>query len=255
MPDGDCGDGIKNPYPEDQVANKNWSQRRRLFSKFDLGIELDKESWYSVTPEAIANHHAAKLVSGKERGIVLDPFCGCGGNVIAFAAREEVEQVICVDVDEEKLRNAYHNATIYGVEQKLLLIHGNACDVLSRYKNGRLVGDATPNSQLPSSIDVIFLSPPWGGPDYGRVDKITLQHFRMKAENGQKINGADLLQYAATALGHDKPIAYFLPKKTDGEAIANSAYHVGYRTPIVMEQNFLNSKLKTTTAYLGLGGE
>ena len=32
--------------------------RYRLFSKFDHGVQLDDESWYSVTPEAIAMHIA-----------------------------------------------------------------------------------------------------------------------------------------------------------------------------------------------------
>jgi hypothetical protein len=30
------------------IPLKYWDQRYRLFSKFDLGIHLDKESWYSV---------------------------------------------------------------------------------------------------------------------------------------------------------------------------------------------------------------
>lgn len=51
-----------NPYPKDQVADKYWAQRRRLFTRYDKGIELDKEGWYSVTPEAIANHIAKRVV-------------------------------------------------------------------------------------------------------------------------------------------------------------------------------------------------
>jgi hypothetical protein len=47
LADGDCGDGIKNPYPKSEVADKFWSQRRRLFTRFDEGIQLDKESWVS----------------------------------------------------------------------------------------------------------------------------------------------------------------------------------------------------------------
>jgi hypothetical protein len=58
MPNGDCGDGVLNPRPKDQVADKFWSQRRRLFTRFDQGIQLDKESWFSVAPEAIADHVA-----------------------------------------------------------------------------------------------------------------------------------------------------------------------------------------------------
>ena len=97
LPNGDCGDGILNPHPKELVPDKFWSQRRRLFTRFDEGIQLDKESWYSVTPEAIANHISASMVSNHEKIIILDMFCGCGGNAIGFAARQEVQSVICVD--------------------------------------------------------------------------------------------------------------------------------------------------------------
>ena len=42
---------------------------------------MDRESWYSVTPEKIAKY-LAKLIRGKS---VIDGFCGCGGNVIQFS--------------------------------------------------------------------------------------------------------------------------------------------------------------------------
>ena len=80
LPNGDCGDGIVNPFTKTEVNDKFWSQRRRLFTLYDNGIQLDKESWYSVTPEAIANHIAAHLTSGRNNLTILDPFCGCGGN-------------------------------------------------------------------------------------------------------------------------------------------------------------------------------
>ena len=38
--------------------DKYWDQRYRLFSKYDHGVKLDDESWYSVTPEIIAQHIA-----------------------------------------------------------------------------------------------------------------------------------------------------------------------------------------------------
>ena len=67
LPNGDCGDGFVNPFSNDEVDNKYWAQRKRLFSKFDEGIQLDKESWYSVTPEAIANHIARRMSKELEK--------------------------------------------------------------------------------------------------------------------------------------------------------------------------------------------
>jgi len=35
-------------------ARADWAQRYRLFSLFDEGCEMDREGWYSVTPENVA---------------------------------------------------------------------------------------------------------------------------------------------------------------------------------------------------------
>ena len=64
------------------LSKKYWHQRYRLFSKYDEGIKIEsEESWYSVTPEKIAQHLAERC-----RGdIIVDGFCGVGGNSIHFA--------------------------------------------------------------------------------------------------------------------------------------------------------------------------
>ena len=74
------------------VAAKYWSQRFRLFKKWHLGIRLDEIAWFSVTPEAIAEHHAARCsLRMPSNGVkqsptfILDAFCGAGGNAIQFA--------------------------------------------------------------------------------------------------------------------------------------------------------------------------
>jgi trimethylguanosine synthase len=39
-----------------------------------------------VTPEGIANHIAQKMVQSLgKKAVILDAFCGCGGNTIQFA--------------------------------------------------------------------------------------------------------------------------------------------------------------------------
>jgi len=63
------------------LVEKYWLQRYDLFSKYDKGIEMDDEGWFSVTPEEIAARHAER--SGG--GLVIDGFAGVGGNAIQFA--------------------------------------------------------------------------------------------------------------------------------------------------------------------------
>ncbi len=64
---------------------KFWYNRYYYFSKFDEGIKMDYESkqrfnlgWYSVTPEEIAKYTANMC----RKAVVVDAFCGAGGNVI-----------------------------------------------------------------------------------------------------------------------------------------------------------------------------
>lgn len=325
LPNGDCGDGVLNPHPKDEVADKYWAQRRRLFSRFDEGVQLDKESWYSVTPEAIANHIANRIVkmtsssdksqecleSLEKGGVVLDVFCGCGGNAIAFArvANADISLVVCVDVDRSKLRMAAHNARIYGIDPaKLLFIEGEASFVMERcYRHGQLVysKEAAPApsdtedcegykiggiDHLPERIDAIFLSPPWGGVDYGKAgrrgyDLATCVKVHRRVEYGNEtkssfrqgdekaivsnekpsptsdlaqatrtddtVNGEQLLTMAASA-ARDKLVVYFLPRNMNGVSLGRAALKAGYRgTTLELEQNVLNGKLKTITAYLG----
>lgn len=67
-----------------------WQRRYYIFSKFDKGVKIDEESWYSVTPEPLAKHIAARvnqthdLESSDDPALlaVLDGFSGVGGNMI-----------------------------------------------------------------------------------------------------------------------------------------------------------------------------
>eukprot|EP01032_Pedospumella_encystans_P012883 gene12883-14868_t len=101
------------------VHLKYWDQRYRLLSLFDQGIKLDAESWYSITPEAVAKHVTSSCI-GRAREWkcrmekVLDCFSGCGGNTIPFAALGK--QVVSVDLDPVKVDYLRHNCGVYGVD-------------------------------------------------------------------------------------------------------------------------------------------
>lgn len=65
------------------VNTPDFSQRTRFFSLYDKppGCLLDEEGWFSVTPERIADQVAERC----RCDVILDAFCGVGGNAIAFA--------------------------------------------------------------------------------------------------------------------------------------------------------------------------
>ena len=60
---------------------KYWRRRNHLFSRFDEGIMIDEYGWFSVTPESIAEHIAWRCACG----VIIDAFCGVGGNTVQFA--------------------------------------------------------------------------------------------------------------------------------------------------------------------------
>lgn len=47
---------------------------------------MDREGWFSVTPERVAQHIAHRMVTRKGT-VILDAFSGVGGNAIQFARR------------------------------------------------------------------------------------------------------------------------------------------------------------------------
>ncbi|KAK6049172.1 hypothetical protein COOONC_13323, partial [Cooperia oncophora] len=65
-------------YRDDEEIIKYWYQRYRLFSKLDKGVLLDREGWFSVTPERIAEHIADRMVR-RPNMLIVDAFAGVGG--------------------------------------------------------------------------------------------------------------------------------------------------------------------------------
>ena len=95
----------KNEQQIQLEAGKYWKKRTKLFSKYDDGIIIDStESWYSVTPEKIAIEIASNVLqycNYKENTIILDGFCGVGGNTIQFA--KLFKKVIAIDIDPMRI--------------------------------------------------------------------------------------------------------------------------------------------------------
>ncbi|XP_014602044.1 PREDICTED: trimethylguanosine synthase isoform X1 [Polistes canadensis] len=200
----------------DKSLMKYWIKRYHLFSKFDQGIKLDRESWFSVTPEKVAEHIAARC----KCDTIIDAFCGAGGNAIQFAFT--CERVIAIDIDPTKIQLARNNARIYGVEDRIEFIIGNFFDIAPKL-----------------IADVVFLSPPWGGPGYAKNETYDLDSIM------QPIGGIEIFKIARKITDH---VAYFLPRNVDTMQIAMLA---GEGSGVEVEQNFLDRKLIALTAYYG----
>jgi trimethylguanosine synthase len=224
---------------------------------------------WTLAPNDEVSFHLIHLAISSCHGIrtnliVLDAFCGCGGNAIAFAARDEIALVVCVDIDRKKLEMAAHNATIYGIpKDKLLLIHDNAINILEsigkkdvqRSAETELCCGYRLNDTLPDAVDCIFLSPPWGGTDYASKNNFTLtENVQISSRpSNETINGEGLLERAATL---QRRVIYFLPRNINGIPLGRSAIKAGYsNTTVELEMNMLNDKFKTVTAYFGMNAQ
>ncbi|XP_050301028.1 trimethylguanosine synthase isoform X2 [Anthonomus grandis grandis] len=207
-------------YPPEMESNKKirkyWPKRFSLFSKYDEGIKLDEESWYSVTPEIVAKHAADRCATD----VIVDGFCGAGGNSIQFALT--CKRVIAIDIDPKKLELARNNAAVYGVLDKIEFIQGDFFHLAESLK-----------------ADAVFLSPPWGGISYG-MEKVYDLETMLEPVSFSKLYEA--------ACKISRNIAVFLPKNSNTTMILKMA---GPGGKVEVEQDFINSKQIAITAYYG----
>ncbi|KIJ65362.1 hypothetical protein HYDPIDRAFT_130449 [Hydnomerulius pinastri MD-312] len=232
-------------------VQKYFSQRKRYFTLYDEGCLLDEEGWYSVTPELIADRIAERC----RCDTVLDAFCGVGGNAIAFA--KTCEHVIALDVSPVRLALARHNAVIYGVADRIEFILADYISFAKAYLS-RPIGKRT--------IDVVFLSPPWGGPAYiqnmldveGTVGQTVApleHHPDFGLANIKPIHGAELFNLTRQIT---KSVAYFLPRNTNLDEISaliavksSPAPTDDSREMVEVEEQWMGTKLKALTCYFG----
>ncbi|PWA91888.1 WW domain-containing protein [Artemisia annua] len=197
--------------------SKYWGQRYLLFSKFDKGIKMDEEGWFSATPECIAEHHAYRCGGG----VVVDCFTGVGGNAIRFAPK--TTHVIAIDINPNKIECAQHNASIYGVKDRIEFIKGDSFSLAPKLK-----------------ADTIFLSPPWGGPDYSE-SKIFDINTMLKPHSGKHL--FNVAKEIAPRM------VMYLPKNSDISQLADLALSARPPWKLEVEKNVINDKLKAITAY------
>ena len=182
--------------------------------------------------------------------------------------------VIAIDNDPTRLALARHNAQIYGVADHIEFILADFISFAKSY----LASHTPPASTDARKIDVIFLSPPWGGPSYLNESTSPLKGSSDDDEEAKKtdathgyppyslasikpIHGAELFHLSRKIT---KNIAYYLPRNTHMEEISellrdpqigNSA-ELGKRSDkkeevVEVEEAWTGSKLKAITCYFG----
>jgi predicted RNA methylase len=161
-----------------------WHQRYYYYSKYDEGIQMDDECWWSVTPEIISEY-IAKLAGNN--AIVIDGFCGSGGNVIQFS--KFCSKIYAIDIDKTRLDICKHNCEVYKCKDNVVFI---LSDFLLMENNPIFTNKA----------DYIFLSPPWGGVKYKNSDVYSIKNLMTPS----------IYDIIRVSLNVSKRIMFYLPR-------------------------------------------
>lgn len=252
-----------------QVPNhlkKYFAQRYRLFSRYSEGCLLDEEGWYSVTPERIADQIAERC----RCDTIIDAFCGVGGNAIAFA--KTCERVIAIDNSPVKLALARHNAALYGVVDRIDFVLADFVQF------AKALSSSTGRKR---KIDVVFLSPPWGGVNYQSLspskstpnldsagshitnnglafiqdndaEEDWVQSNEYGLANLKPLHGKELFNLARRITPH---VAFFLPRNQDLQEVSDlvtmGQNGASETEKIEVEEEWMGNKLKALTCYFG----
>lgn len=148
---------MKEKYHITKHLFRYFNKRNFLFSRFEQGIAIDEESWYSVIPEAVSHYLRQRF---KNTGVkkIFEPFSGVGG--IAIHLCDHFEEYIVNDIDPNKLRMLQHNMKIYNKSlNRLKFFNQDFLEI------------------PPFQTDALIICPPWGGintNDYATADPDTL---------------------------------------------------------------------------------
>lgn len=159
--------------------------------------------------------------------------------------------VIAIDNSPTRLALARHNAQIYGVADRIEFILGDFVQFAQSYKTRRS-----------PPIDVVFLSPPWGGISYLSAspskqaslaalasDEFEQQHPDYPLSLLQPLPGTELFALARAITPH---VALFLPRNSDLQDISALVADEPDGTNLVeVEEEWMGNKLKALTCYFG----
>lgn len=166
--------------------------------------------------------------------------------------------VIAIDDSPVRIALAKRNAMIYGVADRIEFILGDYFAFARSYM-----------SQLPQRqiIDVVFLSPPWGGPNYlqGSVQDVedentnAILQSEYSLSNIQPKDGSTLFK-VTRRITHN--IAFYLPRNVNlqevsqlvckppgGSALIDTQRFT--EESIEVEEEYMSGKLKAVTCYFG----
>ena len=252
-----------------------------------LSVPDSSESQTSRAPKSDAPHPQPRPIR------ILDCFSGVGGNAIAFASCDSVAQVVGIEHNQSMADASVNNARVYGVHDKFTVLQSDVFAALEeivlkiRRGAGQVSKACGLDARMPECneggafddecnagdgdiadcerFDGIFLSPPWGGPEYKDSTVFDVEGMRLREGPAGHTSVADgrsdqegperrddvrdivsllSLCFEACPIGC---VAIYLPRNTDTESLIRVCTRLGCSAHV--EKNWLGIKLKAITVY------
>lgn len=142
-------------------------------------IILDAEAMFSTTDQLTADKITQDILKFVPKtSIVTDATACAGGNTYSFS--QQFERVLAFEKDALRVRILRHNMQLLGATN-VSIRHGDSFQLCT---------------QQPQNV--IFIDPPWGGPDYKKHSRVSLQMSdRPLAEFCRLIASAGAAQFIA----------------------------------------------------------
>ena len=160
-----------------------------------------------------------------------------------------MDAVIALDTSPTRLALARHNAALHGVAARIEFVLADFRSFAARILNPTSLSLSDPESSSPArKIDVVFLSPPWGGPEYLAAAEYSLA--RTQPEPASELFRLARLLTPNVAFYVPRntvlaDIAALLPPPSGGGVDSDSLEQVE------VEEEWMGSKLKALTCYYG----
>jgi hypothetical protein len=205
------------------------SKRNYLYSTLtktqQAMLHVDEVALYSVTPAKLAAEqaHIIRTFVGKDATITDATAC-TGGNTIAFG--KLFRNVHAVEINRSRASMLRHNLDVVGIAEKVRVLEGDYTKLT-----------------LDLEQDVVFLDPPWGGPDYKFASSLNLY---LGSTNVNDII-ANLTFGRPSSETEHIPYARFIflkaPLNFNGKELAETLHSCGSGATIVFEQEMQKMKL------------
>jgi len=123
-------------------------------------LKLDEEAAYSVTDMYTADKITRDILCYTGCTVICDATACIGGNTASFA--RSFKHVVAIERDKTRYEFLVNNMEALQAHN-VKCVHGDALDEVSWVHNTY------------STYDVIFIDPPWGGPEYKHQTVLDLQ--------------------------------------------------------------------------------